>query len=358
MRYRAYNGLRLGMTVKTRYFAVSSLLVLVVGLGSGLVAYYQVIPTGALSSRGAPDELRYIPADAALVAYADVRQVMASELRQRFRRAAPGQTGQHELEAQTGINIETDIDHVTASLEAAPSGGNAPSAGIVLASGTFNEVKIEALMRDHGAQVVQYKDRRIIVAPAPTLPNPADPNIPSPEKFSKPPEFALSFLKPGLVALGTSSLIRRAIDLENGGDNVTTNGEVLNLIKSLDSGNAWAVGRFDALRGTGKLPEGMSQLPPISWFSVTGQIGDGINAVVRAETTSDEAAKNLRDVVQGFVALARLQAGSKPELQALIQSLQISGSGKTVALSFSVPGQLIDLIPPAAGQLRNRQPAH
>jgi hypothetical protein len=347
------------MTVKTRYFAVCSLLVLVVGLGSGLVAYYGAIPTGALASRGGPDELRYIPADAAVVAYADVRQVMASELRQHFRQAAPGQeTGQHELQAQTGINIETDIDHVVASLEGTSPGGNGPSAGLVLARGTFDEVKIEALMRDHGAQVVQYKDKRIIVAPTPTPTDLPDSNIPNPEKFSKPTEFALSFLKPGLVALGTSTLIRRAIDLENGGDNVTTNAELMNLVSSLDSGNAWAVGRFDALRGSGKLPDGMSQLPPIVWFSVTGQISDGISAVIRAETTNDEAAKNLRDVVQGFVALARLQAGSKPDLQALIQSLQISGSGKTVALSFSVPGRLVDLIAPVGGQLRNRQAAH
>jgi hypothetical protein len=344
------------MIARTRYFVVSSLLVLFVGLGSGLVAYYVGFPAGAISSVG-PDELRYVPRDVAVVAYADVRQIMASELRQRLRQVAPGQeNGQRELEQQTGINVETDIDHVVASLQA-DSSGNMPSAGIVLARGTFDEVKIEALMREHGAQVVTYKDKRIVVAPTPTPP-PADPNSPTPQTLSKPPEFALSFLKPGLVALGSSSLIRRAIDLENGGDNVTTNEEVMNLVRSLDSGNAWAVGRFDALRTTGRLPDAVNQLPPISWFSVMGQVNDGINGVLRAETTSDEAAKNLRDVVQGFIALARLQAGSKPEMQAFMQSLQISGSGKTVALSFSVPGSVIDLISPAGSQPRNRQAAH
>jgi hypothetical protein len=341
------------MTARTRYFVVSSLLVLFVGLGSGLVAYYVGFPAAAISSSGGPDELKYIPHDVAVVAYADVREVMASEFRQRFRQVAPGQeSGQRELEQRTGINIETDIEHVVASLEADPSGGTMPSAGIVLARGTFDEVKIEALMREHGAQVVSYKDKRIIVAPTPTPP-PADPTSPTtPQSFSKPPEFALSCLKPGLVALGTSNLIRRAIDLESGGDNVTTNEEVMNLVRSLDSGNAWAVGRFDALRTTGRLPDAMNQLPPISWFSVMGQVSDGINGVLRAETTSDEAAKNLRDVVQGFIALARLQAGSKPEMQAFMQSLQISGSGKTVALSFSVPGNVIDLISPAGNQPR------
>ena len=334
------------MTSRTRYFVISSLLILFVGLGSGLVAYYVGFPAGAFSS-GGPDELRYIPHDVAVVAYADVREVMASEFRQHLREVAPGQeNGRREFEQQTGINIETDIQHVVASLQR-DSSGDMP-AGIVLASGTFNEVKIEALMREHGAQVVDYKDKRIIVAPTPTPP-PADPNSPAPGTQTK-PEFALSFLKPGLVALGSSSLIRRAIDLENGGDNVTTNEEVMNLVRSLDSGNAWAVGRFDTLRTTGKLPDAMNQLPPISWLSVMGQVNTGINGVVRAETTSDEAAKNLRDVVQGFLALGRLQAGSKPEMQAFMQSLQISGSGKTVALSFSLPGTVIDLISPAGNR--------
>ena len=59
--------------------------------------------------------------------------------------------------------------------------------------------------------------------------------------------------------------------------------------------------------------------------------------MLRAEARDDEAAKNLRDVVQGFLALAKLQAGKKPEIQTLVQSLQLSGTGKTVALSFEVP---------------------
>ena len=65
----------------------------------------------------------------------------------------PGQdNGQHEFETQTGINIETDIDHVVACLLADASGNKGPGAGLVLARGTFNEVKIEALMREHGAR--------------------------------------------------------------------------------------------------------------------------------------------------------------------------------------------------------------
>jgi len=337
------------MTARTRYFVISSALVTCVGVGSGLVAFYAGFPTRAFSSRGGPEELQYIPADATVVAYADVRHIMASELRQRIRRAILGQdpareNAQHEFENQTGINIETDIDHVVACLQANPTGGNGPGAGLVLARGTFNEVKIEALMREHGAQVEPYKDKRIIVAPVPRDDSASAPSAAARLAKPSPQELALAFLKPGLVAIGSSTLIRRAIDLEYGGDNVTVNEDVMNLVRSQEAGNAWAVGRFDVFRAAAKLPPGVAQLPPITWFSATGTINDGINGTVRAETNNEEAAKSLRDLIQGFVALANLQAGSKPELKSVVQSLEISGTGKTVALSFSVPGRIIDLL--------------
>ena len=347
------------MTARTRYFVISSVLVTFVGVGSGLVAYYSGFPAGAAASSGpGPEELQYIPADATVVAYADVRHIMASELRQKIRTLMPGQeNGQHEFERQTGINVETDIDHVVACIQADSSGGKGPGVGLVLARGTFNEVKLEALMRDHGAQIEQYKDRRLIVGTA-HADRAATPNLQSPENPGGPQDFSVSFLKPGLVAIGTSALVRRAIDLENGGANITTNEEVANLVRSLDSSNAWAVGRFDTLRASAKFPRGVGELPPITWFSVSGTIDDSITAVLRAETSTDEAAKNLRDVVQGFAALASLQAGSKPELKALVQSLQIGGTGKTVSLSFSVPGGIVNLMTPPRTTKPNDSQAH
>src|SRR5262252_2912151 len=113
------------MTVRTRYFVIVSLLVVVVGLGTGLVAYYVGFPTNAFFSRSGPEELRLMQSSAAVVAYADVREVMASELRQRFRKAvATGaqENGQREFQSLTGINIETDIERVVACLDLSANG--------------------------------------------------------------------------------------------------------------------------------------------------------------------------------------------------------------------------------------------
>jgi hypothetical protein len=333
------------MTARTRYFVIISLLVLGVGLGTGLVAYYVGFPAGAFSRRGGPDELEYIPRDATVVAFANVQEVMASELRRKLHEAIPmPETGQHEIESATGINVETDIDRIVACLHPDPTTTKLTGAGMVLARGRFNEVKIEALMRDHGATVEDYKGKRLIVADFET---------------GNGKGLSVAFIEPGLVALGSTGLVRSAIDLHQSGDNpqaglqsVTGNDELMNLVRSLDDGNAWAVGRFDVLQSQAHLSQDLaSRLPPITWFAVSGHVNGGLRGVIRAETRDDEAANNLRDVVRGFLALGKLQAGGRPEFQAVLQSLELGGTGKTVALSFTVPSEVFDAIAAMSGRL-------
>jgi hypothetical protein len=314
------------MTSRTRYFVITSLLVLAIGLGTGLVAYYVGLPGGLAGSDG-PDELQYVPRDATVVAYAQVREIMISDVRQRIPRVVPpgAENGQRQFQDLTGIDIESDIDHVVASLQPGPDG---KMAGLVVARGRFSDVKIEALMREHGAEVKEYNGQRVIAH----RPGGGD-------------SIALSFLEPGLVALGSGQMVRRAIDLQKSGESVTKNAELMDLMRSLGPGNAWAIGRLDALLSDGRLPaQFTTQLPAITWFSVSGRVDSDIRAIVRADTRDDEAANNLRDVVQGFLALAKLQAGTRPELQMMMQSLELGGTGKSVSLSFLIPGAVFDTL--------------
>ena len=71
---------------------------------------------------------------------------------------------------------------------------------------------------------------------------------------------SLSFIERGLAAIGSTTLIKSAIDLHKAGNNpqtglesVTGNDELMNLVKSLDNANAWAVGRFDREFGEAQL---------------------------------------------------------------------------------------------------------
>ncbi|MCC7416875.1 MAG: hypothetical protein IT176_06995 [Acidobacteria bacterium] len=334
------------MTTRTRYFVFGSLLVLGVGVAAGLVAYSLGYSTIARSSAGGPPELQYVPRDAAIVAYADVQDVMGSDLRRRLKAALPSsENGQEEFQARTGINVETDIDRVVAVL-ARSSGSLEPHDGMVVASGRFDNTRIESLMREHGAQVEEYRNKRVLVS-ADAMHRRIEPDGRTPPAADRANRtFALAFLEPGIIAVGSSTLVRHAVDLDAGGDNITTNDQVMALVRALDNGNnAWALGHFEALRPEARLPDDIvRQLPAIDLFSVSAHIDGGVYGTLRAETRDDEAASNLRDVVRGLLALGRLQAGSNPEVQAMMQSLELGGSGRTVALSFSVPAELFDLM--------------
>ncbi|MEI6245102.1 MAG: hypothetical protein WCQ64_08645, partial [Acidobacteriota bacterium] len=70
---------------------------------------------------------------------------------------------------------------------------------------------------------------------------------------------------------------------------------------------------------------------------------------LRAEARDDQSAENLRAVINGGLALARMQMGKDNKLDAIINSLQMTGTGKTVGLSFSLPSDVIDMLSGAAG---------
>ena len=332
------------MTARTRYFVIVSLLMLGVGLGTGLVAYYVGLPPSPFAKHAGPEELEYVPGDAVVVAFANVQEIMHSDLRQKLHQALPAENGQAELKNLTGIDLETDVQRVVACLDPRASTTNPAGDGLVLVRGNFDETKIEALMRDHGGHVEDYKGKRLIVTEVPGTPSRS---------------FALSFFEPGLVALGTTVLIREAVDVHDGGgnpaggaqpaggpQNVIGNDEVMTLIHALDSGNnAWAVGRFDVLTSRASLPANISsRLPAITWFSAAVHVNGGVRGTLRAETRDADAAKNLHDVVNGFIALGKLQAGSRPDIQLMMQSLQLQGDEKSVSLSFDVPAQVFDAV--------------
>ena len=322
------------MTKKTRLFLFIAAGVLVVGLGTGLIASYLGLPAFALGGSDSADELRYLPSDARVIAYANVRDVMNSELRQKIRKFHPDTERHDEFKESTGIDIENDIDEVVASIGNDDAAGDPsspePENALVIARGRFDQVRIEGFVRERGGVATEYHGARLLTRKA---------------DRGTHKDVALAFVEPGLVAFGNSAAVRDAIDRKSGGQNVTSNDEVMRLVRDIDDGNAWAVGRFDAIASRARLPrEVAGQIPAINWFAASGHVNGGIRGLLRAEARDEASAQNLRDVVRGFVALAKLQAGAKPEISAMMDSLQLGGEGKTVSLAFSLPSEVIDMI--------------
>jgi len=318
------------MTKPTRLFLFVSGGILAAGLGTGLVAaYVGGFQNLSLLASSGPDELSYLPADAKVVAFANVREIMDSELHQKFQALAPRNgEGLARFQEETGVDVTKDVDYVLAALSGDTAAGPEQGHPLVMAHGHFDNVRIEGLVRSKGGTVEDYKGIRFLKASEP----------------SGGMDMALAFVEPGLIAMGSDSAVRQAIDGHNSGSaNATGNAELVRLVKDASDGNAWVVARFDALSAAGKIPPEVAQrLPAINWLTLSGHVNGGIRLAARAEAKDDAAAKNLRDVLQGILALAKLQTGQRADLTAIMDSVELGGEGKKVSLGLSVPIEVVD----------------
>ena len=314
------------MTHQTRYFVLGASGLLVVGLVTGLFAYVNRGAALAVSVTER-DELVYVPSNASIVAYANVREVMLSDFRERIRQIAPDDVGQAELEQQLGLNIERDIDHVVAFLAPGPDDGQL--AGLVLFRGRFDTTRLEAVARGGGATVSEYAGTRVVSIDAGDV-----------------GALAMAFMEPGLVAVGDLGTVHQALDRGSAGADLTSNEQIMGLLERVDRGsNAWAVGRFGDLSSLGFLPDEVSaQIPAVTAFAVSGRVNGGLSGSVTIEGRDEAAGQNLRDVFRGFLALATMQTTGRPELEAMLGSLQLSGTGTLATLSFWLPSEALDFI--------------
>jgi hypothetical protein len=313
------------MTRKTRYFVLGAGAILAVGLTTGLVASLG-LPV-AMSQAAGPAELEYIPADATAMGYANVQEVMASELRQRLRKIEPETRDRDEFETKTGVDIERDIDAVIGAMLPGAAGSERHGRPLVIARGRFDQVRIEGLAREHGGEASEYQGIKLLT------------HIRDGEPM------ALAFVEPGVLAIGSADGVRGAIDAKRSRRNVLSNTDMMRLVNDIDASNAWAVGRFDALASQADLPGGLQQkIPTLSWFSASGHLNGGVSGTIKAEAKDEEAAANLRDMLRGVVAMVKLQSGDNPGLKMMTDSLQLGGDGRTVAVAFSVPAEVFDAL--------------
>ena len=316
------------MKANTRYVLLVGAGVLVVGLMTGGIAYLQGGLQALAVAQSASDELRYVPTNATLVAYANVREVMVSSFRDHLREANPGFDGQDQFQEETGIDLENDIDSVVGAL--IPSGGE--SLGLVLLNGRFDPERLESLARQHGGHVEEYAGRRVFT------------------QVRDGDELSMSFVEAGVLALGSAVMVRGAIDMSTGtvADNVTANARLMGLVGQVRGGNnAWAVAEFEGMDATAYVPENLlSQVPPIAAMAVSARVDAGLSAALTVEARDEQSGQDLLAVIQGLVALARLQVASRPDLRGVLDSVQLVHVGHSVTLEVDLPPEILDLAVP------------
>ncbi len=327
------------------------------GLGGGLVAYLAYNRAAGVPA-GLPSELRYVPANVALVAFADVHGVMNSELRRSLIPSIDPESrkGRQIMNDFAGVDVEKQVNRVVAYVE--PDTPPDPQAqekpeiprALVLVNGTFDQARVEASISEHGGTMDEYRGRKIFV------------------RREDGHEFALGLVGSDLFAMGQADLVRRVIDSSQdssgAAQDITTNADMMTLIRDNAGSTAWVVGQFDEIRRRMRLPSGVdAQVPPLRLVSVKANINGGVKATIRAEAGDKAAADQLRDVVRGFISLGRLHAGGKPDLENLLKTIELSGSEATVRLSFAVSPETLRVdcasrgCPPQPHESRNpREP--
>jgi hypothetical protein len=332
------------MTQRTRYFLLGSALVVVLGVGTGLVAYYNGAIPGLSSADDA--ELAYVPADSTALAYADVRAIMASDFRQKLREALPTGDEKDRIHKEIGVDLEHDIDVVVAGFRGSdPSNGGA----VVLVRGRFNDAKIETTAVQHGARAEEYKGKRMLVwnhgtqTAEPVEGSEAAGAHAVASRLHGP---VVAFLEPGLLALGDTTSVRSAIDAAVAKNAITQNAELMKLVNDVrDGANAWVVGRFEEFTKNAKLPDEVkSRLPAVQFLAVSAHVNGGLTGTLRAQTRDEQAAQDLKAVVSGALAAGRLMAGQDERATTVLNALQVGGTNKTVTLGFSLPPNVLDVL--------------
>ena len=156
----------------------------------------------------------------------------------------------------------------------------------------------------------------------------------------------MAFLEPGVLALGSTSVVRQAVDAP--GADVRSNEPLMGLMTEIEGGsNAWLVARMDDPASLAWLPDRVqTQVPPLEGFAIESRLNGGLTGRITAEGRDEQATQNLTDVVQGFLALARMQGGSRPELTPILDGFELTRTERRVTLSFNLPPDVLESMIP------------
>lgn len=308
------------MSKRTRLFVLVASSTLVAGIGTAGVASY--VSRGLLAQAGgtAASDLAFVPAAAQVVAFADVRRVMDSGLRQRLHADLDHAGNPKNQLNEIGLNLERDVDSVVVA--ALPGAGGTGPGGmpLLIARGRFDTARIEATIRNAGGAPTEHRGYRFV----------ANERV------------AVAFIETGLIVAGAPASVRLSLDTKaNDSGSITGDESLVRLVRRVDDATTWVVADFQALQSTKMLPMA-SQLPSITWLAASGDVGEGLTARIFAEGRDERAAQDLQEVVRGFVALARMQSGQEAALNQLLNSVELTGDGKTVSLSFAIPAEFFD----------------
>ena len=316
-----------------------------------------VVAAGAMAALGAlyldparaavgplPPQALSLPAGTRYVMGLDVKRFVASPLYTKYAaaRAANRPQAFDELEQKTGLNPERDVDQVYIAGSQAGVPGRSGDA-LVVVTGRFDRAKVARAIETERKGVTSKNVSGTVVY----LFN---------ESASGKGTGATAFLDDNTLVMGTQASVEQTVIARAKGEApLRDNAALLTLLEGVKPGSTfWMVGDQTLLSNMPKAIPGPGgpgtsqsiELPALKSLVVTGDLEPQVSIDLTGETGDEPAAKNLADVVRGFVALASLQASQKPELKQLASAISVTTETTRVHVAARVPYEVLESLQP------------
>ena len=321
---------------RTRWMLVVTLVLLVGGIGFGLIGAYGRLAVQA-NAGSIPGIVAFLPKDANVVGYVDVRKLIYSPAYQAFEKDHGDEFTAHlqEFIAETGLDPRTDIDAVAFALRT----GDQKATPVAIVAGNYGDkqARLESLILSKGrAEATQYGRYKLF-----TNPN---------RKEGDARRETAAFLDGSKLVFGHMDSVKATIDVFESGERsgILSNPEFNQLIsQTRTEGTFWLVSTNMSFinhfrKEASGAPEPVRQnIPQIQNLILEADLGNMVTASLRSQCTDEVVAKNLGDFARGLVALGNMITAQHPELTGLLQGVNVTQDKKMVEVTISLPFETI-----------------
>lgn len=262
--------------------------------------------------------LKFLPPDTVAVAFVDVAALRNAPLVQDLAKNKDLQLPYRlaEFIEATGFDPQRDLDKVTfAKINARD--------GLAVAQGRVDRFKVEQFFKDKGKSSEAYLGQTLF----------RDGN-------------GAVALIDDVVLAGQVNAVKRAIEQRQLPGSMPLKAELLAALQTIDVGSqVWGVGEL-ALKDMERVGvRGPAPVVDMLKSLRTGTFQMNVDSAIHAKATGNfadaQSAKDVGDLAQGALAIARLQmAKQKPELLPVLNGIQVSASGVTVNVKLEMSGEL------------------
>jgi hypothetical protein len=312
---------------------------LVVVCALGLVVAAAAAALGTLALQPAPAPLGPVPAaalalpgDSPVLIGLDVRKLTKSSFYQKqvSQSSKARLDAFKEIEEKTGLNPERDVDTVVF----AGTRESGPKHGVALVMGRFDAEKLGTGMTQRkGVTSSPYKGTPLFSF--------ADGDV----------KRSLAVLDASSIVLGEEPLVQATIDNRGGGRTGLASNPALaaRLARVRPGATFWMVGDASALKDMpasvpGAGGGGAMTLPALQQIVISGDFDPQISVDIIGDTADDAGAKNLADMLRGFIAFGTVQAASKPELAGLATAFNVAQDKNQVTIAVRLPPELVEAL--------------